>query len=104
MPERGQKAIGPMRAHQLLGVFALRIAPALTAGAIVYSHTRQIGDALIVAAAMVAVARTLDPGRELARLMPLAGLINRMLIPLAGIGLAWLVCLPLRPLALAELP
>jgi exopolysaccharide biosynthesis polyprenyl glycosylphosphotransferase len=96
--------MGPLRAQQLLALGALRLAPALTAGAIVYSHTRRLGDGLLVAAAMFVAAGTLDPGRSLTRLMPLAGMINRMLIPVAGIALAWLVALPLRPIALDELP
>ena len=100
----GLQGIGPLRAQRLLAIFSLRIAPALTAGAIVGSHTMRLGDGLLVAAAMLVAARTLDPGRELSRLMPLASLINWTLMPVAGLALAWLVCLPLRPLDLGVLP
>ncbi len=100
----GSQNIGPLRAQQLLAVAGLRVAPALTAGAIVATHTMRIGDGVLVAAAMLVAARVLDPGRELARLMPLANLINSLLMPVAGLALAWIVCLPLKPLALAELP
>ena len=100
----GLQGIGPLRAQQLLAAIGLRVAPALTAGAIVGTHTMRPGDGILVAATMLIAARALDPGRELSRLMPLASLINWTLMPAAGLALAWLVCLPLRPLALGVLP
>jgi exopolysaccharide biosynthesis polyprenyl glycosylphosphotransferase len=100
----GSHSIGPLRAQQLLAFAGLRVAPALTAGAIVCSHTMQIGDGILVAACMLVAARALDPGRELSRLMPLASLVNWMLMPAAGLGLALLVSVALRPLSLTEVP
>ena len=79
------------------------MAPALTAGAIVYSHTRQIGDGLLVVVAVLIAARLLDPGRRLAQLLPLASFVSRALVPVAGLALAWAMVLPFRPLAVDDL-
>ena len=105
MGHRGRSgSMGPLRAHQLLAVIGLRIAPALTAGAIMWSHTDDLGIGLLFAASVLAAARVLDPGRELSRLMPLASLINWTLVPAAGLALGWLVALPLQPLSYTHLP
>ncbi len=82
----------------MLAVFGLRLAPALTAAAIVASHTTRVGDGVLVAAMVLIATRALDPGRRCAQLMPAAGLIAAMIAPLAGIALAWFVCLVLNPL------
>jgi len=81
----------------------VRIAPALTAGALVYSHTRRVGDGIIVVFAVLLAARVLDPGRRRVQLLPAAGFAARALVPLAGLVLAWLVCLPFVPISLSDL-
>ena len=97
MPRR-EASIAPLRAQRVLAVFGLRLAPALTAGAIVASHTGRVGDGLLAAAAVLIVVRAVDRGRRYAQLMPAAGMVGAVLAPLAGIGLAWLVSLAFEPL------
>ncbi len=65
---------------------------------IVASHTGRTGVGALVAAAVLATTRIMDPGRRFAQLMPAAGLVAAGLAPLAGIALGWLVCLALAPL------
>ncbi len=65
---------------------------------IVASHTGRLGVGILVATAVLATTRLMDPGRRIAQLMPAAGLVATVLAPLTGIALAWLVCLALAPL------
>ena len=97
MPRR-EASIAPLRAQRVLAAFGLRLAPALTAGAIVASHTGRVGDGLLAAVAVLIVVRAVDRGRRYAQLMPAAGMVGAVLAPLVGIGLAWLVSLAFEPL------
>ena len=81
----------------------MRLAPALTAGAIVYSHTRRPGDALLVVLAVLLAARLLDPGRRLAQLLPAAGFAARALVPVVGLAIAALVAAAFHPIPAADL-
>ena len=76
----------------------MRLAPALTAGAIVYSHTRRPGYGLLVVLAVLLAARVLDPGRRLAQLLPAAGFAARALVPPAGLAVAALVAAAFHPI------
>jgi lipopolysaccharide/colanic/teichoic acid biosynthesis glycosyltransferase len=79
------------------------VAPALVAGAIVGSHTGRFGDGALVAFAVLIAGRWLDPGRRVSQLLPVASLIARMLIPVAGLALAWALSVPFEPLPFADL-
>jgi len=81
----------------------VHVAPAFVAGAIVYSHTRRIGAAVIVVLAVLLAARVLDPGRVRAQLLPAASFAARALVPVAGLMLAWLVCVPFDPIGGSDL-
>jgi lipopolysaccharide/colanic/teichoic acid biosynthesis glycosyltransferase len=58
---------------------------------------------VLVALAVLLAAHVLDPGRRLAQLLPLASLVTRALVPIAGLALAWAVALPFKPLPIADL-
>jgi lipopolysaccharide/colanic/teichoic acid biosynthesis glycosyltransferase len=58
---------------------------------------------VLVALAVLLAARVLDPGRRLAQLLPLASLVTRALVPIAGLALAWAVALPFKPIPIADL-
>jgi lipopolysaccharide/colanic/teichoic acid biosynthesis glycosyltransferase len=87
----------------LLELVGVRLAPALVAGAILGVHTGQVGDAILAAGAVIVAGQVLDPGLRLAELMPLASSVARLLIPVAGLALVWLISLAFDPLAAAAL-
>jgi lipopolysaccharide/colanic/teichoic acid biosynthesis glycosyltransferase len=58
---------------------------------------------VLVALTVLLAARVLDPGRRLAQLLPLASLVTRALVPVAGLALAWAIALPFKPLPIDDL-
>ena len=100
---RTQQRMGALRAQRMLAVAGLQIAPAVVAGAIAYSHTRRVGLGLLVGIAVWLAGLALGAIRYPLQLMPLAGLILRVLSPLVGALVALVVSAALMPLAASEL-
>jgi exopolysaccharide biosynthesis polyprenyl glycosylphosphotransferase len=87
-----------LRAQRLMGITAFAVAPAMTAGLMAGSHLHSFGDGAIVAAAVFATSLVLERDRVPLRLMPLASVVVRAMVPVIGVLLA------LATLALAGKP
>ena len=75
----------------MIDLCALRLAPSLAAGLIAFSHTRRIGDGLIVfACVLIAAAGAARSGLPL-NLMPASRIILGLTVPVVGIVAAWLI-------------
>ncbi len=77
----------------MIDLFALRLAPSLAAGLIAFSHTRRVGDGLIVFFCVLIAA--LGAGRSglPLNLMPASRFILGLAVPIVGIVAAWLISL-----------
>ncbi len=84
------RPLGALRAQNLMDLVGLRLAPALTAGIIAWLHSRDLGEALIVFAAMFAAFQLVERSGFPMSLMPAArlgvGLIAPVLAAAAMIG------------------
>jgi exopolysaccharide biosynthesis polyprenyl glycosylphosphotransferase len=85
---RGLRAL---EAQRMIDVVALRLAPSLAAGLIAYSHTREIGEALIVFACMFVATQAVERSGLPLNVMPASRLLLALLAPMAGAGAAGLV-------------
>lgn len=75
----------------MIDLFALRLAPSLAAGLIAFSHTRRVGDGLIVfVCVLIASAAAGRSGLPL-NLMPASRVILGLTVPVVGIVAAWLI-------------
>ncbi len=93
-----------LRAQRLLRLVAFSVAPATAAGLMAGSHLHSAGDGAIVIAAIFVTSLLLERDRVPLRLMPLAAVVVRALVPLIGIGLALLVlALASRQVPVAEM-
>jgi exopolysaccharide biosynthesis polyprenyl glycosylphosphotransferase len=82
-----------LEAQRILWTNGMVVAPALTALAIVWSHTTEHGAALLTGLAVLAVGLLVERERYPDHLLPLSGLLLRFVAPLLGIalaGAAWL--------------
>ncbi len=94
-PERGRRGISVPRARELVGALGTEVLPALTAGSLIYAHTGELREALLVLLAILAgcwsVARLPYP----LHLMPAA----RLLLAIAGPAMGAAVLIALDPAA-----
>jgi exopolysaccharide biosynthesis polyprenyl glycosylphosphotransferase len=88
-----RRGLRALEAQRMIDLCALRLAPSLAAGLIAYSHTRRVGDALIVffcvLGASAAAARSGLP----LNLMPASRIILGLAVPAVGLTVAWLIAL-----------
>ncbi len=77
-----------LRAQRLMEISAFGVAPAVTAGLMAGSHLHSGGDGALVAAAVFAASMLADRDRVPLRLMPLAALVVRAMVPVIGVLLA----------------
>jgi len=93
--EARSRPMGALRAQNLMDVVGMRLAPALTAGIIAYLHSVDLGEAIIVFAAMLAAFQLVERSRFPMALMPAArlgvGLTAPVLAAAAMIGVTALV-------------
>jgi exopolysaccharide biosynthesis polyprenyl glycosylphosphotransferase len=80
-----------LRAQRVLGLLAYSVAPAVAAGAIAARHLGDVGDGLVIAAAVLIASFVLERERLPLHLMPLSTLVIRVAVPLVGIGGALLL-------------
>src|SRR5919106_174733 len=92
-PERASRRsrLRAMEAQRLIDLLALRVAPSVAAGLIAYSHMGELGEGLIVFAAVLAAAQLIDTSHFPLQLMPAARIALGLLAPVLGGAIAWLV-------------
>jgi exopolysaccharide biosynthesis polyprenyl glycosylphosphotransferase len=92
---RGGKSAFPgltaLQAQRLVERVALDLAPALAAGALATVYLHGVGRGLLVGSAVLAAGLLLTRNRYPLHLMPLAGLVVRVAIPVLGCALAFAV-------------
>ena len=77
-----------LRAQRLMGISAFSVAPAVTAGSMAGGHLHSAGDGALVAAGVFATSLLLERDRVPLRLMPLASVVVRAMVPVIGVLLA----------------
>ena len=78
------RPLGALRAQQLIDLVGLRLAPALTGGLLVYSHSKDVGEALLIFAGMFAAVQLVERSRFPLKLMPASRVMLGLLAPAIG--------------------
>jgi exopolysaccharide biosynthesis polyprenyl glycosylphosphotransferase len=85
---RGMRAL---EAQRIVERFTLRLAPALAAGLIAYSHTDRVGDALIVLACVLIATHLAGRTQLPLHVMPASRVLLALAAPLLVAAVAWLI-------------
>jgi exopolysaccharide biosynthesis polyprenyl glycosylphosphotransferase len=88
-----RRGLRALEAQRLIDLCALRLAPSLVAGLIAFSHTRRVGDGLIVFACVLVAALAAGRSGLPLNLMPASRIILGLAVPVVGILAAWLISL-----------
>jgi exopolysaccharide biosynthesis polyprenyl glycosylphosphotransferase len=80
-----------LEAQRIVDLVTLRLAPAVAAGLIAYSHMGGLGEGLIVFAALLAATHAIQRVRLPLHLMPATRLVLSLIGPLLGTAMAWLI-------------
>jgi exopolysaccharide biosynthesis polyprenyl glycosylphosphotransferase len=88
---RGRRGLGALEAQRLIDRLALRLSPAVAAGAIAYSHLGSIGDGLVVFVSMLAAFQLIERSHLPVHLMPATRLVLGLAAPALGGVIAWMI-------------
>jgi exopolysaccharide biosynthesis polyprenyl glycosylphosphotransferase len=88
-----RRGLRALEAQRMIDLCALRLAPSLAAGLIAFSHTRRLGDALIVFFSVLIVSAVASRSGLPLNLMPASRILLGLAVPLIGITIAWLIAL-----------
>jgi exopolysaccharide biosynthesis polyprenyl glycosylphosphotransferase len=79
-----------LEAQRMINLFALRLAPSLTAGLIAYSHIGEPGEGLVVFICVLAATQAIEHSQLPLHLMPASRVLLGLMAPVVGAGAAWL--------------
>ncbi|MQA75605.1 MAG: exopolysaccharide biosynthesis polyprenyl glycosylphosphotransferase [Solirubrobacterales bacterium] len=82
-----------LQAQRLIDLLALRLAPAIAAGLIAYSHLGAVGHGLIVFASVFFIAQAIDRADLPLHLMRASRVLLGLAAPAVGAGFVWLISL-----------
>jgi exopolysaccharide biosynthesis polyprenyl glycosylphosphotransferase len=82
------RRLGALQVHRLIDLIAIKLLPALVAGAITWEHSGGAGAALLVVVSILAAAQLLERSRFPLALMPAARIALALLAPVVGVGAA----------------
>ncbi len=88
-----RRGLRALEAQRMIDLCALRLAPSLAAGLIAFSHTRRVGDGVIVFAGVLIAALAAGRSGLPLNLMPASRIILGLAVPVIGIAGAWLISL-----------
>lgn len=88
-----RRALRALEAQRMIDLLALRVAPAVAAGLIAYSHIGELGEGLIVFACVFVATQAIERSQLPLHVMPASRVLLGMLAPLVGAGAAGLVAL-----------
>ncbi len=87
-PRRGLRAL---QAQRMIDMIALRLAPALAAGLIAYSHLDSFGEGVIVFVSVLLATEVIERAGLPLHLMPASRVILWLAAPVGGALLSWLI-------------
>jgi exopolysaccharide biosynthesis polyprenyl glycosylphosphotransferase len=87
----GLRGLRALEAQRLIDCLALRLAPAVAAGLIAYSHMGSLGDGLIVFVSMLATLQVIERSHLPLHLMPATRIMLGIGGPVVGALIAWVI-------------
>ena len=88
-----RRTVRALEAQRMIGLLALRLAPAVAAGLIAYRHMGSLGDGVLVFACMMIATQAFERTQLPLHLMRSSRVMLGIAAPVFGAGLAWLVVL-----------
>ena len=86
-----RRGLRTLQAQRIIDLITIRVAPALAAGLIAYSHLDSVGEGAIVLVAVLLASQVIDRAQLPLHLMPASRAVLYLAAPVGGALLAWLI-------------